>query len=97
MLRQYDPPRFRRETISNRACNVGTMPVGTICTPHRAGCKVMIEAWLPRHIGAWKRDALGRHVGTYCARGGHIAMVRRLDNGRRFPLSDAWLLDTAEH
>ncbi len=91
MIRQYGPTgtRFRNADTPRGAMQCGVVPVGTICQP-RDGAKIIVEAWIPRDYAKYS----GGQFSTVRIRGGHIAMVRRLDNGKRFPLSDVWLLDS---
>jgi hypothetical protein len=106
MIRQYGPQRFRYETIraanKERTIEVGTIPVGTIfrCQPNdgrrRAERSMMVEAWLPREIGAW-RKVHGRYVNGYAARGGHLAQVRCLDTGERKLLADHFIRFCVDH
>ncbi len=87
MLRQYNPQRFRYETIRGNTCKVGTDEVGAILNVR--GTKVRVEAWIPRDYAIYDRGQFqSRRVA-----GGHLALVRNLRTNRQFPLSDAWLLD----
>lgn len=80
MLRQYNPQRFRHETIGGRVRCVGLSPVGSI---HRTPWgKVMVLAWLPRKM----------HYPTrYNLRAGHLALVRDLATGRAETLAEQFL------
>lgn len=90
MIRQYgQPQRVRAVNTPRGTMMCGTIPVGTICKPHRSRVRVIVEAWLPRDYASYER---GRFT-TKRITGGHLAIVRRLDNGQRFKLSDAWLID----
>lgn len=95
MLRQYGPSgsRARMTDTPRGKMETGVIPIGTICNV-RGQRKVIVEAWLPRDYACF--DNATRKFTTKRIRGGHLAMVRRLDNGQRFPLSDVWLLDTEE-
>lgn len=91
MLRQYLPQRFRNVETPRGTMPIGTMPIGTIINV-RGACKIRVEAWLPRDYSTYER-------GTFTTKrivGGHLALVQRLDNGKRFTLSDCWLLDAEE-
>ena len=104
MIRQYSPQRFRYESIraGNRerfAC-VGTVPVGTIfrcASMHtRRERSLIVEAWHPREIKAWRKTAKGWQS-TFVANGGHLATVRDLGNGARFQLADYFIRFCVEH
>lgn len=95
MIRQYSPQRFRYETIRaaniSRTVAVGTIPVGTVfywAGSSRKPSPHIVEAWMPREIGAWRRGHDGRWQPTYVANAGHLAQVRCLANGRRRQLAD---------
>lgn len=90
MLRQYNPQRFRYETIRGNTCKVGTVEVGAILNVR--GTKVRVEAWIPRDYSIYERG----HFQTRRIAGGHMALVRNLRTNRQFPLSDVWLLDAPE-
>lgn len=94
MLRQYGPTvnRSRATETPRGVMQCGVIPIGSIITPHGCTCKVIVEAWIPRDYAKYHRGKFS----TVRIRGGHLAMVRRLDNGKRFQLSDAWLLDAKE-
>jgi hypothetical protein len=89
VLRQYAPPRHRYETIRGRDLAVGTVPIGEIFryAPTKAARPrtYMVEAWLTRAYA--RADRTGRF--SYLGRGGHLALVRDLANGRRAILADA--------
>ena len=95
MLRQYFPQRCRYERVGGYDRPVGTVPVGTIFRIpddlHGAGRRHIVEAWLPREIGAGRRIN-GKYHDTFVARGGHLAIVRDLATGVRYKLSDAWIV-----
>lgn len=106
MMRQYSPQRFRYAVIRagniRREVQVGTIDVGTIfrCTPtetHRQRERPMIvEAWLPREIGAGRK--VGKHYAScYVARGGHLAQVRCLETGERKLLADNFIRFCIKH
>lgn len=92
MIRQYDPQRFRVAEIRGRSCRIGTVPVGAILRP-RGGAKIRVEAWLPRDYAVYER---GRLTLRRIARGGPLALVRRLADNRLFTLSDVWLVDAPD-
>lgn len=94
MIRQYAPTvsRCRMTETPRGTMQTGVVPVGTICRPHHSRSWVIVEAWMPRDYAAYRN---GRFT-TVRIRGGHLAQVRRLDNGQRFTLSDVWLLDAEE-
>lgn len=106
MMRQYAPSPFRYQTI--RAGNIErTMPVGTISVGTIFRCQSMesrrkgerrmiVEAWLPREIGA-ARKVNGRYVNGYVARGGHLAQVRCLDTGEHKLLADNFIRFCIRH
>lgn len=101
MLRQYNPQRFRYQEIGGRVRHVGTIPVGTIFRSTNemrldlGERKLMVEAWLPREIGAGRRRN-GRYENTFAA-GGHMAQVRDLSNGKRFTLADHFIRFCVDH
>ncbi|MES0071900.1 hypothetical protein [Mesorhizobium sp. M0058] len=99
MLRQYRPQRFRYETIGGVLRHVGTIPIGTIFRSTRLDPrftrKLIVEAWLPREIGAG-RVRNGRYENTFAV-GGHLAQVRDLSNGRRFMLADHFIRFCVDH
>jgi len=100
MLRQYHPPRFRYEVIRNRVLAVGVVPVGTVfrsTDEWGRTRKLIVEAWLPREIAAWRQDRQGRWVSCYVANGGHLAQVRDLSNGRRKLFADHFIRFAVEH
>lgn len=102
MLRQYSPPRFRYEFVGNVPRAVGTVPVGTIfrCSPdgYRRERSMIVEAWLPREIGAGRRCwQTGLWANAYVARGGHLAQVRCLATGRRNLLADHFIRFCVDH
>jgi hypothetical protein len=84
MIRQYNPGRF----VVENGRRVGTIPVGSVvrCSDGRRNQSWIVEAWLPRAIGAGDRRD-GRYLTTYAA-GGHLAVVRHLGNGARATLAD---------
>lgn len=101
MLRQYSPQRFRYLQIGDRLEQVGTVPIGTIfrsSPDSRRGWdrKLMVEAWLPREIGA-AAMVNGKYVNRFAARGGHLAIVRDLANGSRFELADHYIRFCVDH
>jgi len=92
MIRQYYPQRFRQNHPCGRP--VGTITVGTIAyIQDRLGrfdrpvCRNpwIVEAWLPREY------AVCGGPNTFC-RGGHLAVVRSLRDGRRQLVADHYLL-----
>lgn len=91
MLRQYNPPRFSLVELGGAVRKIGTIPVGSILRL-TAGTKVRVEAWIPRDYALFSR---GRFRTVRIA-GGHLAMVRRLSDGRLFWISDAYLVDAEE-
>lgn len=92
MIRQYRAGRFQMAATPRGPMPVGTIPVGSIVRPHRARVRVQVLAWIPRDYASYQRGRFS----TKRIAGGHLALVRRLDNGRTFTLSDAWLLDAQE-
>jgi|GEM_PF-3364857 len=92
MLHQYSPQRQRRAVIRNRSVAVGTIPIGTIFTHPLNGRRHIVTAWLPREIGAARRTAAGQYENTFVARGGHLATVRKLADGRTQTLADHHIL-----
>lgn len=96
MIHQYSPQRHRYERVGGRLLAVGTIPVGTIFSsapvarwPYRER-KLIVDAWLPREIGAARR--IGAHyVNGYVARGGHLALCRCLATGRSQLLADHFI------
>lgn len=90
MLRQYGAQRHSYVRVGRFDRPIGTIPVGTITTYQ--GQKIIVEAWFPRTIGAGRRVE-GKWCDAYMARGGHLALVRGLRDGRRFTLSDIHLRD----
>ncbi|TWG89378.1 hypothetical protein L598_008500000050 [Mesorhizobium sp. J18] len=96
MLRQYSPQRHRYERVGGYERAVGTIPVGTIFlldidTATSRAVPYIVEAWLPRRIGAGRRVGSQYHD-TYAARGGHLAQVRNLATGMSRCLSDHLIL-----
>jgi len=89
MINQYRPQRFRRAQLRGRDVEIGTIPVGEIIS--LPGGRVIVEAWLPREIGAGRFDR-GRWANAYVAGGGHLAQVRRLADGKRLRIADHHLL-----
>lgn len=91
MLRQYCPPRFRYAQIRGRSLMIGTVEVGTIYSyrPPRArrAKKYMVMAWLPRAYSRVDRSSRQSDF-SYLARGGHLALVQDLADGRRALMSD---------
>lgn len=101
MIRQYGAQRFRMEN----GRPVGTVPVGTIAdisnspmTAYRRWAnykprprRVIVLAWKPRIVSAWRRGSDGRYIDSYVARGGHIAVCRDLQSGRMIEVSDVHL------
>lgn len=97
MLRQYSPQRHRYERVGNIDRAIGTIPVGKVfrlnsCFRPRT---LIVEAWLPRRIGAGRRVD-GRYADTFVARGGHLAQVRDLATGRPSLLADHLILHAVE-
>ena len=97
MLRQYSPPRHRYMTIRGRTMAVGTVPVGEIFryAPTRGARprRYMVVGWMTRAYA--RADRTGRFC--YLARGGHLALVRDLANGRQAMLSDAIIRNCVDH
>ena len=87
MIRQYRPQRHRIEETPRGPMAVGTVKVGEILKP-RNGCKIQVLAWLPRDYSTYSN---GRFA-TKRITGGHLALVRRLHDGKEFELSDVWLV-----
>lgn len=100
MVRQYGPQRHRYERLPDGSSRpVGTIPVGkvfrTVERHARTGQPVIrehiVEAWLPRRVGGWRRVA-GRcartHADVFVARAGHLAKVRCLSDGKRCTMAD---------
>lgn len=92
MIHQYDPQRFRSATLRGKPVRIGTIPIGTI-VELRDG-RAIVQAWLPRRIGAGRRTARGWED-AFIARGGHLAEVRRLSDGRISRIADHILLRAA--
>lgn len=100
MLRQYEPQRCRLETLRDgRARYVGTVPVGTIfrmvtrlSNEGRGRLRTsIVESWYPRRISGVVMATIGHarvHGDTFVARGGHLARVRCLTDGKRTTMSD---------
>jgi hypothetical protein len=97
MLRQYSPPRQRYVTIRGRNIAVGTVPVGEIfryAPPRAARTRTYrVEAWMTRSYA--REGRTGRF--SYLARGGHLALVRDLANGRQALLADAIIRHCVDH
>ena len=100
MIRQYHPHRYRIERLPNgRTCPVGSLCLGTIVRIpiRRAGWpgikirSVLIEAWMPRRIGGWRRKAHG-HEDAFVANGMWQAHVRDLGDDSRTWMADRTLL-----
>lgn len=91
MLRQYNPSRFTLVELQGAVRKIGTIPVGTILRLP-AGTKVRVEAWIPRDYALFHRG--GFH--TVRIAGGHMALVRRLSDGRLLRISDTFLVDAEE-
>lgn len=89
MLNQYDPQRHRLSTLRGRSVRTGTIPLGTIASLPDHG-RVIVLAWLPREIGA-ARKKNGRWRSSFVARGGHLAVVRRLSDGECLRIADSLL------
>lgn len=100
MLRQYRPQRQRAEVLRDgRTRMVGTLPIGTIFrmpTRYANGGraklrKFIVDAWLPRRIGAARTVIVGdrrTYEDGFSAAGGHIAIVRCLSDGKRTWMAD---------
>ena len=100
MMRQYGPQRYRMADLPDGSRRpVGTIAVGTIfrlvvrLTPY--GRPVLrpyiVEAWLPRRIGAGRVVRAGDrryYADCFVARGGHLAKVRCLADGSRTTMAD---------
>lgn len=98
MMRQYGPTvsRFRYIETPRGKLEAGVLPVGTICRPmvnRQPLGRAIIEAWEPREYAKADRGKMR----TVRIRGGHIAHMRDLATGKRYRLSDAWLIDTEEN
>lgn len=93
MIRQYEPTGSRgRYTPTPRGTMLtGAVPVGTICQPEILGGKVIVTGWLPRDYAAW--DGKTRTMSTKRIRGGHLATVRRLRDGKTCTIAGQYLLD----
>jgi len=91
MLRQYAPPRFRYAEIRGRVLPVGTVPIGSIYryqAPRAARPRTyMVMAWMPRAYSRINQQARTADF-SYLARGGHLALVRDLSNGRLALMAD---------
>lgn len=104
MLRQYSPQRFRYQEVGTAArkrfAEVGTLPIGTIFRSQPEGglreSKIIIEAWLPREIGAARKVA-GKYQSARVARGGHLAVCRDTGNDCRFVLADHFIQFCVDH
>ena len=99
MLRQYAPPRFRYAEIRGRHLPIGTVPIGSIyryqAPRARRPRTYMVMAWMPRAYARIDRAARTADF-SYLARGGHLALVRDLANGRVALMADhiiRWCLD----
>lgn len=99
MIRQYNPQRFQRLTLRGRVVHAGTIAAGEIIRLPDRLCdtrhdrRVMVEAWMPReHTAAKIVD--GRHMSSWM-RGGHLAVVRSLSDGRRRLVADHWLMEAS--
>lgn len=104
MLRQYHPPRGRYVTLCganiSKTVMAGSIGVGAIIYIQDARASRhddpqhrepwIVEAWLPRVIGASRRGRDGRYESTYAA-GGHLASIRSLRTGRRSVATDHML------
>lgn len=91
MLRQYNPARFILAEVGGVVRKIGTIPVGSILRL-QAGTKVRVEAWIPRDYALFHRG--GYH--TVRIVGGHMALVRRLSDGRLLRISDSFLVDAEQ-
>lgn len=91
MIRQYGPTgssvRLTQTPRGPMWC--GTIPTGAICRIDAHSAKVIIEGWLPRDYASWNPTT--RRMSSKRIRGGHLAIVRFLADGRRITISDAWL------
>lgn len=91
MLRQYAPPRFRYAEIQGRQLPIGTVPIGSIyrykAPRARRPRTYMVMAWMPRAHARIDRAARTADF-SYLARGGHLALVRDLANGRLALMAD---------
>ena len=100
MLRQYGPQRYRMATLSDGSRRpVGTIPIGTV---FRMVVKLgrdgrprlrsyIVEAWMPREIGAGRIVRAGSsrfYAPCFVARGGHLARVRCLSDSSRTTMAD---------
>lgn len=57
---------------------------------------MIVEAWLPRQIGAARKIA-GKYIDGYAARGGHLAQVRCLETGERKLIADHFIRFCVDH
>lgn len=91
MLRQYAPPRFRYAEIRGRHLPIGTVPIGSIyryqAPRGRRPRTYMVMAWMPRAYARIDRAARTADF-SYLARGGHLALVRDLADGRQALMAD---------
>lgn len=93
MIRQYHPQRRLARPVHGRP--VGTVPAGSIIrliVPRvRDYGRVIVEGWVPREMGASRRNpSTGLYESTRMA-GGHLAIVRRLANGQRLTVAEQYL------
>lgn len=81
MLNHINPAgRFRYATRLGAFRGVGTLPAGTIAHLGRHD-SVMVEAFLPREIAAWRRVGRG-WASTYVLNACDRVLCRRLADGR---------------
>jgi hypothetical protein len=89
MLRQYGTGRHRYERIGARDIAVGTIPIGTIfrhqATRHARPRRYIVAGWLTRAYATCNRQG---PPFVFLARGGHLAIVRALHDGREAMLAD---------
>lgn len=88
MMRQYRPQRFRMTRVGSWDRPVGVVPVGTVAWLPEG--KVIVDAWLPREIAAWRRVD-GNWQPTFVASGMWRAQCRHLADGRRIVIVDRLL------
>lgn len=82
MLNHINPAgRFRYATRLGALRATGTLPAGTIAHLGRHDA-VMVEAFLPREIAAWRRTTIG-WASTYVMNACDRVVCRRLADGRR--------------
>lgn len=79
MLRHYNPAgRFRIEKALGHRRMLGVVPAGTVLTV--GGSTVLVDAFLPREIKAWRRDGAG-WASTFVGNATDRVACRRLSDG----------------